>query len=62
MNSLSPARKAYLLSVRRQKRQVRLWQIALLAGLLLLWELSCRLGHFAHRHHSEYVSGLPLHG
>ena len=44
MNSLSPARKAYLLSVRRQKRQVRLWQIALLAGLLLLWELSCRLG------------------
>ena len=32
MNSLSPARKAYLLSVRRQKRQVRLWQIALLAG------------------------------
>ena len=33
MNSLSPARKAYLLSVRRQKRQVRLWQIALLALL-----------------------------
>ena len=32
--SLSPGRQAYLLAVRRQKRQVRLWQAALLAGLL----------------------------
>ena len=46
MNSppLSPGRQAYLLAVRRQKRQVRLWQAALLAGLLALWELSCRVG------------------
>lgn len=42
--SLSPGRQAYLLAVRRQKRQVRLWQAALLAGLLALWELSCRVG------------------
>ena len=41
--SLSPGRQAYLLAVRRQKRQVRLWQAALLAGLLALWELSCRV-------------------
>ena len=34
--SPSPARQAYLLSVRRQKRQVRLWQAALLAGILAL--------------------------
>ena len=44
MNDLSPARQAYLLSVRRRKRQVRAWQAALLAGLLLVWELSCRVG------------------
>ena len=42
--SLSPGRQAYLLAMRRQKRQVRLWQAALLAGLLALWELSCRVG------------------
>ena len=51
--SLSPGRQAYLLAVRRQKRQVRLWQAALLAGLLALWELSCRVGLSApckHRH------------
>ena len=44
MNSPSPSRQVYLLSVRRQKRQVFLWQLALLVGLLLLWELSCRVG------------------
>ena len=27
--SLSPGRQAYLLAVRRQKRQVRLWQAAM---------------------------------
>ena len=37
--SLSPGRQAYLLAVRRQKRQVRLWQAALLAGLLALYYL-----------------------
>ena len=42
--SPSPARQAYLLANRRQKRQVHLWQAALLLGLLALWELSCRLG------------------
>ena len=40
----SPARQAYLLANRRQNRQVHLWQIALLLGLLALWELSCRMG------------------
>ena len=46
MNSASPspARQAYLLANRRQNRQVHLWQIALLLGLLALWELSCRMG------------------
>ena len=46
MNSASPspARQAYLLANRRQNRQVHLWQIALLLGLLALWELSCRIG------------------
>ena len=35
--SPSPARQAYLLANRRQKRQVHLWQAALLLGLLALW-------------------------
>ena len=30
---LSPRRLAYLTGVRRQKRRIRIWQIALLAGL-----------------------------
>lgn len=42
--SLSPARQAYLLTMRRSKRQIRLWQIFLLLGLLAFWELSCRIG------------------
>ena len=46
MNSASPspAWQAHLLANRRQNRQVHLWQIALLLGLLALWELSCRMG------------------
>ena len=31
--SLSPRRLAYLAGVRRQKRRVRIWQLALLIGL-----------------------------
>ena len=30
---LSPRRAAYLTAVRREKRRVRIWQIALVAGL-----------------------------
>ena len=41
---LSPRRLAYLAAVRRQKRRIRSWQIALLAGLFGFWELSCRVG------------------
>ena len=41
---LSPRRLAYLTGVRRQKRRIRIWQIALLAGLFGFWELSCRVG------------------
>ena len=41
---LSPRRAAYLTAVRREKRRVRIWQIALVAGLFALWELSCRVG------------------
>ena len=32
------------LSPRRENRRVRIWQIALVAGLFMLWELSCRVG------------------
>ena len=42
--SLSPRRLAYLAGVRRQKRRVRIWQLALLIGLFGFWELSCRTG------------------
>lgn len=40
----SPRRAAYLRTVRREKRRVRIWQIALVVGLFAVWELSCRLG------------------
>lgn len=40
----SPRRTAYLRTMRREKRRVRIWQIALVAGLFAVWELSCRLG------------------
>lgn len=42
--ALSPRREAYLLRLRRENRRVRIWQIALVAGLFVLWELSCRVG------------------
>lgn len=42
--ALSPRREAYLLRLRRENRWVRIWQIALVAGLFILWELSCRVG------------------
>lgn len=41
---LSARRAAYLAHIRRQIRAVRAWQIALLAALFALWELSTRLG------------------
>ena len=39
-----PRRLAYLAAVRRQKRRIRIWQVALLVGLFGFWELSCRAG------------------
>ena len=41
---LSPRRAAYLRSVRRENRRVRLWQVSLVTLLFALWELSCRVG------------------
>ena len=43
--SLSPRRLAYLAGVRRQKRRVRIWQLALLIGLFGFWDADgCRTG------------------
>lgn len=42
--ALSPRRAAYLAALRREDRRVRIWQVALVAGLFALWELSCRVG------------------
>ena len=33
----SPRRAAYLRTVRREKRRVRIWQIALVVGLFAVW-------------------------
>ena len=38
------ARGSYLDGLRREKRRIRTWQIAVLAVLFALWELSCRVG------------------
>ena len=40
----SPRRLQYLRDYRRRKRSIRLWQVCLLAGLFVLWELTTRLG------------------
>ena len=40
----SAKRERYLRALHRQRRRVRAWQIAVLAGFFTLWELSCRLG------------------
>ena len=46
MNEPAPpsVRERYLRDLRRQRRRVRIWQIAVLAGFFILWELSCHLG------------------
>ena len=41
---LSPQRREYLRQKKRERKRIRLWQIALLTGLLGLWELSCTVG------------------
>ena len=46
MNNGAPSagRAAYLARLRREKRSVRVWQVALVAALFLWWELSTRIG------------------
>ena len=46
MNNGAPSagRAAYLSRLRREKRSVRMWQVALVAALFLWWELSTRIG------------------
>ena len=39
--ALSPRREAYLLRLRRENRRVRIWQIALVAGLFLIEAVCC---------------------
>ena len=41
---LSSRREQYLAALRRRQRQIRFWQIALLLGFFLFWELSCLVG------------------
>ena len=45
MNNGAPSagRAAYLARLRREKRSVRVWQVALVAALFLWWELSTRI-------------------
>ena len=43
-SAVSAKRARYLLALRRHRRRVRLWQIALLVGFFAFWELSCRVG------------------
>jgi NitT/TauT family transport system permease protein len=43
-HALSSQRASYLAALRRRQRRIRFWQISLLAGFFLLWELSCLLG------------------
>lgn len=46
MNNGAPSAgwAAYLARLRREKRSVRVWQVALVAALFLWWELSTRIG------------------
>ena len=44
MDNLSPGRAAYLARQRRERRAVRLWRSLLLLALLVVWEVSTRLG------------------
>ena len=42
--NLSPARSAYLIRQRRERRGVNVLRVGLLIGLLILWEIAGRLG------------------
>lgn len=42
--TISSARKAYLLSVRRRERFIIIMRYAILIGLVGLWELAARVG------------------
>lgn len=42
--AVSPRRTLYLTALRRQERRIRIWQVSLLVGFFLFWELSCLVG------------------
>ena len=42
--AVSTQRAAYLAALRRHRRRIRFWQLALLLGFFLFWEVSCRAG------------------
>lgn len=44
MDELSFRRLNWLATQKRQRRRVRIWQLAILIGLFGFWELSCRIG------------------
>ena len=43
-NTLTPARRRYLREVRNQKRHILFWQVGILVGFVLVWELAARMG------------------
>lgn len=42
--AVSVRRQRYLTALHRHRRRIRIWQISLLVGFFLFWELSCRVG------------------
>ena len=43
-NAPSPSRLIWLQQQKKHRRTIRIWQIALLAGLFAVWELTTALG------------------
>ena len=42
--AVSVRRQRYLTALHRHRRRIRFWQISLLVGFFLFWEISCRVG------------------
>ena len=42
--AVSVRRQRYLTALHRHRRRIRIWQISLLVGFFLFWEISCRVG------------------
>ena len=42
--AVSARRQRYLTALHRQQRRIRIWQISLLVGFFLFWEVSCLVG------------------